>query len=214
MSGMIMMMQRFGGFITGGQVDSRRKNFYVEKGFQRSFALFFALVVLVLILASGASFYVFFDNILERNIYTIHPRTSNFSDAFTSELALFFVEVTIAAIVIIFIAMDRFMNKITKSLMVYERLAERLAKLDFKKANSRETDRLFGLQSKYDGLTEKYSDDILVLREKVARMGQLIKLLDEDAGLPKEKRITLVKELGELKVVLDAKMREYKLGGE
>jgi len=214
MSGMIMIMQRLGGFITGGQVDSRRNNFYVEKGFQRSFALFFALVVLVLIIASGASFYVFLGNILEQNIYTIHPRVRNLSEAITPELIQFFVEVTFAAIIIIFIAADRFLNRITKSLMDYERQAKRLAKLDFKKVNPLENDRFFSLQSKYDGLTEKYSNDILLLREKVARMGQLIKLLDEDAGLPKEKRIALVKELGELKEVLDAKMREYKLGRE
>ena len=214
MSGMIMIMQRLGGFIAGEQVDSRRNNFYVEKRFQKSFALFFALVVLVLIIASGASFYVFLGNILEQNIYTIHPRVSNLSEALTAELALFFIEITIAAIIIIFIAADRFLNRITKSLMVYERQAERLAKLDFKKVTPLENDRFFSLQSRYDGLREKCSDDILLLRKKVARMSQLIKLLDEDAGLPKEKRIALVKELGELKEVLDAKMREYKLGRE
>ncbi len=214
MSEVIMMMQKLGGFITGKQMDSRRKIFYVEKGFQKRFALFFALLVLVLIIASGASFYLFLENILEQNIYAVHPRVSNLSDAITSELVLFFVEVTIAAIIIIAIAVDRFLKKISKSIMVYERLAARLAKLDLKKVTPLENDRFFSLQSKYDGLTKKYSDDILLLREKVARMGQLIKLLDEDAGLPKGKRIVLVKELGELKEVLDAKVREYKLGRE
>lgn len=210
---MILILQRLGGFIMGEQVDSRRRNFYVEKEFQKSFAIFFVLVVFVLIIASGASCYVFLNNILEQNIYTIHPKVGSPSQAITSGLTMFFIPVTFVALIIILIAADRFMNNVRKSLMVYERMTCRLIKLDFKKARYLEPDRFSSLKGKYVALMGKYNGDILLLRNKIARMSQLIKLLDENTALSINERVALMNELKELKDVLDAKMQEYRLVG-
>lgn len=212
MTEMIMHLQKLGVLIAGEQVGNRRSNIYVQKDFQKSFILFFALVILVLIIATGAVLYIFLGNIIEQNIYTIHPKVDNLSKAITPELVNFFLAVTTAAVVIIIIAVDRLLNSVAKSLMVYERISERLAKLDFAKAKYLEPNRFFSLKHKYDGLMAKYGGDILKLRREARQMKQLIELMDEGTDITEEKRNALIRELGMLKEVMDATMREYTLG--
>jgi hypothetical protein len=102
MEAMTGLLQRIASFETRGKIDNRRRNFYVEKEFQKHFIMFFAGMILVLVLASGVAFYSFFSNIIEQNMYSIHPKIQTVREAITPNLILFFVEVTLLALLIIF----------------------------------------------------------------------------------------------------------------
>ncbi|MBU0768583.1 MAG: hypothetical protein KJ687_05805, partial [Proteobacteria bacterium] len=150
-------------------------------------------------------------NILEESMYTIHPKFTSIRDVLTPNLVLFFIEVSFIAFIIIIITVDRIMNRIAKSLMTYERIAERLASLDFKNAKAIEAKLFPNLHRQYTDLINKYSTDVSLLREKVIRINLLITLLEEGRDLPKEKKTLVMTELIELKGAVESKMTEYKL---
>lgn len=210
-SAIIKVMQKLGGLITGEKVDGRRTNFFVEKEFQKSFIMFFLVTVAVLIVASGTAFYAYFNHVLEQNMYTIHPKARSISDIITPNLLIFFVVVTVIAMIIIVLAVDRLLNGIVKSLKTYELIAQRLAKLDFKTAYDARVDRFFPLHRQYTGLIEKYSADILQLREQVERMESLMELLGENDQASPENNLSRYRELTALKMTVEAKLAEYAL---
>lgn len=205
------ILQRIGGLLTGEKADGRRSNFFVEKEFQKSFILFFLVMVSLLIGVSGVAYYLFLQKILEESMYTIHPKFASIREVLTPNIILFFGEVSVIAFVIIIITVDRILNGIAKSLMAFERIAERLAKLDFRKARSIETKHFHNLHRQYMDLIDKYSMDISLLREKVMRINLLVKLLEESDDMPKEKKIVALTELIELKGAVESKLTEYKL---
>lgn len=205
------MLQRIGSVLTGEKVDGRRSNFYVEKEFQKSFIAFFLVMIFLLIVVSGGAFYIFLHKVLEESIYTIHPKFTSIRDVITPSLVLFFVEVTVIAFIIIVIAVDRILNRIAKSLMTYERIVEQMTKLDFKKARAIKVKLFHNLHRQCMDLIDKYSIDISLLREKVARINLLVKLLEENNGMPKENKILAMTELIELKGAVGSKLMEYKL---
>lgn len=211
MSIMVTILKKVGGLLTGEKLDGRRSIFFVEREFQKSFILFFLVMVSLLIIVSGGAYYTMLHNVLEESIYTIHPKFTSIRDVVTLNLVLFFVEVSIIAFIIIMITVDRIMNRIAKSLMTYERIAERLAALDFKKAKAMEAKLFPNLHRQYMDLIDKYSTDVSLLREKVIRINLLITLLEESRDLPKEKKTLVMTELIELKGAVESKLTEYKL---
>jgi hypothetical protein len=214
MSVMIMLMQKFGGLITGEKVDGRRRNYFVEKEFQKNFVIFFLVTVTVLIVASGTAFYAFFNHLLEQNIYTIHPKARSIKDIITPNLIIYFIVVTAIAMIIIVIAVDRLLNSIARSLKTYELIAQRLARLDFKTASATEVDRFFPLHRQYKGLIGKYSTDIIQLREQVTRLGGLIASREEKDHVSEGDNLAFFKELSALKNAVEAKLVEYELDRE
>ena len=228
MEAVTSLLQRIASFETRGKSDDRRRNFpaekefqkrviirrrnfYVEKEFQKRFILFFAGMILVIIVASGFAFYSFFNHLLEQNIYTIHPRGQTVREVITPNLILFFVEMTILALIIIFIAADRILNKTSKSLMKYEKLAAHLANLDFKRAGAADIDSFSNLNKQYRTLMEKYSSDIVFLKTNIARMSVLLEHLEQyDDATDNETKLATMTDLIELKGAIAAKLAEYK----
>ncbi len=213
MEAMTGLLQRMASFETRGKIDNRRRNFYVEKEFQKHFIFFFAGMILVLILASGVAFYNFFSNIIEQNMYAIHPKIQTVREAITPNLILFFVEVTLLALIIIFLTADRILNRTSKSLMKYEKLAEHLANLDLKRAGAVEIDSFQNLNKQYRMLVEKYSSDVILLKKNVVRMALLLDQLeryDDDADADDDRKLSTMTELIELKGAVAAKLAEYK----
>ena len=102
-------------------------------------------------------------------------------------------------------------QRIAKSLMAFERIAARLAKLDFRKARAIETKHFPNLHRQYMDLIDKYSIDISLLKEKVMRINLLVKLLEESDNMPREKKIVALTELIELKGAVESKLAEYQL---
>lgn len=211
MEAMTGLLQRIASFETRGKVDNRRRNFYVEKEFQKQFILFFAGMILVLIISSGLAFYSFFSNIIEQNMYSIHPRIQTVREVITPNLILFFVEVTLLALIVIFLTADRILNRTSKSLMKYEKLSEHLANLDFKRAGAVDADNFTNLSKQYRTLVERYSSDITMLKKNIARMSLLFEQLERCAGDDDEDRkLSTMTELIELKGAVAAKLAEYK----
>lgn len=205
------IFRKIGGLLTGEKPDGRRTNFFVEKEFQKSFIFFFVVMITFMVIISGGAYYLMLHTVLEQNIYTIHPKFTSLRDVLTPNLILFFVEVTLIAFVIIVIAVDRILSRVSKSLMTYERIAERLTMLEFKKAQAIEADHFPNLHRQYADLIDKYSADISQLKEKMSRIKLLIELLEERNGTPKEKKTLAMTELIELKGAVESKLKEYKL---
>jgi hypothetical protein len=97
--------------------------------------------------------------------------------------------------------------------MTYERIADRLATLDFRGARAMETKLFPRLHGEYVDLIDKYSADIALLKEKVGRIQALIELLDGHQKMPEEKKDMAMTELFELNGAVESKMAEYKLNG-
>jgi hypothetical protein len=211
MSIMVAILKRIGALLAGEKLDGRRNTFFVEKEFQKSFILFFLVMVSFLIIASGGAYYIMHRSVLEESMYMIHPKFTNIRDVLTPNLILFFIEVSCIAFIIIIVTVDRIMKRIAKSLMSYERIAERLAKLDFKKAKAIETKLFPDLHRQYMDLIDKCSTDVSLLREKMIRINMLLTLLEESGDLSKEKKTLAMTELIELKGDVESKLKEYKL---
>jgi hypothetical protein len=205
-----ILMQKVGGVITGETMKGRRTIFYVEKGFQKSFVLFFLVLISVLIVSSGIIFFLILNNVLEQNMYTSHPKYGSLSEVFMSNLLLYFIEITVISMMVVIFAVDRVLKKTAKSLNIYEQIAERLTQLKFKEAAAVEADRFFSLHQQFMGLIGKMTADIVLLKEKAARIDHLIYLLDEN-NIPEEKSAALWKEMAELKAAIDSKLLEYRL---
>jgi methyl-accepting chemotaxis protein len=205
-----LIMQKIDGIITGETVKSRRTIFYVEKGFQKSFALFFLVLVSVLVVSSGAVLFLLINNVLEQNMYTSHPTVRNMSEIFMPNLIYYFIEITVIAMIVVIFAVDRMLKKTARSLGIYERIAERLAQLDLKKAAAVEADHFFSLHEQYMEFIGKMSADVVLLREKTTRIGCLIHSLEED-NMTKEQNATLWQEMAKLKAEIELKLMAYKL---
>jgi hypothetical protein len=205
-----LLIQKIGGIITGETVKGRRTIFYVEKGFQKSFALFFLVLVSVLVVSSGAVFFLIVNNVLEQNMYTSHPTVGSMSDIFMPNLILYFVEITVIFMIVVIFAVDRVLKKTARSLGIYERIAERLVQLDLKKAAAVEADHFFGLHKQYMDLIGKMSEDVVLMREKTTHIGRLIHSLEED-NMTKEQNTALWREMAELETAIESKLMVYKL---
>lgn len=205
------VFRRIGGLLTGEKVDGRRNNFFVEKEFQRSFILFFLVIVSLLIIFSGAAYFVMLRNVLEESIYVIHPRFKGTTEVLTFNLVLFFVEVSVIFFVIIIMTVDMVMRRISKALLAYERIAGCLAALDFRRAKASGTKLFPRLHGQYMDLIDRYSADICLLKEKVIRMHILLEMLGGPEEIPGEKKNAAMAELLELDGAVKAKMAEYKL---
>jgi methyl-accepting chemotaxis protein len=148
----------------------------------------------------------------EESMYYIHSNFKNMTEMATFKLLLFFVEFSVIFFIIIIIAADIMMRRIAKEFMSYERIADRLAALDFRKAAAIIADaKLFSrLHRQYMYLIDKYSTDVSLLKEKLTRIKALIALLG-DGDMPEEKKNMATTELFELHNAVKAKMAEYKL---
>jgi methyl-accepting chemotaxis protein len=208
-SGVItLLIQKIGGIIAGETIKGRRSLFYVEKGFQKSFVLFFLVLISVLIVSSGAVFFLIINNVLEQNMYTSHPTVGSMSEIFMPNLILYFIEITAISMIVVIFAVDRVLKKTARSLGIYERIAERLIQLDLKKAAAVEADQFFSLHIQYMDLIGKLSADIVLLREKTTRMGRLLRSLEEDS-MTKEQSAVLWKEMAELKAAIGSTLTAY-----
>lgn len=207
------IFKKMGSLLTGEKMDGRRNNFFVEREFQRSFIVFFLVIAAMLVIASGMAYYFMVRGVIEESMYVIHPRFRGITDIVTSSLVMFFGEVSVIFLTIIIITADRMMRRIAKSLMTYERIADRLATLDFRGARAMETKLFPRLHGEYVDLIDKYSADIALLKEKVGRIQALIELLDGHQKMPEEKKDMAITELFELNGAVESKMAEYKLNG-
>jgi methyl-accepting chemotaxis protein len=205
-----LLIQKVGGIITGETVKSRRTIFYVEKGFQKSFVLFFLLLISVLVVSSGAVFFLILNNVLEQNMYTSHPTVRSISEIVMSDLILYFIEITVISMIVVIFAVDRVLKKTARSLHIYERIAERLVQLDLKKAAAVEADHFFSLHKQYMEFIGKMSADVVLLREKTTRIGRLIHSLEED-NMTQKQNAALWREMAELKAAIESKLMAYKL---
>lgn len=209
MSGMItVLIQKIGGIIAGETIKGRRSLFYVEKGFQKSFVLFFLVLISVLIVSSGAVFFLIINNVLEQNMYTSHPTVRSMSEIFMPNLILYFIEITAISMIVVIFAVDRVLKKTARSLGLYERIAERLVQLDLKKAAAVEADHFFSLHKQYMDLIGKLSTDIVLLREKTMRMGRLLHSLEEGT-MTKEQSAAFWQEMAELKAAIGSTLTAY-----
>ncbi|MHB8091950.1 MAG: hypothetical protein ACYDH8_10205 [Syntrophales bacterium] len=205
------IFKKMGSFLTGEKIDGRRNNFYVEKDFQKRFILFFLVIISLLIIVSGVASFIMLRGFFEESMYYIHPNFKGITEMATFKLILFFVEFSVIFFIIIIIAADIMMRRIAKELMSYERIADRLAALDFRKAAAIADAKLFSrLHRQYMYLIDKYSTDVSLLKEKLTRMQVLIALLG-DGDMPEEKKNMATTELFELHNAVKAKMAEYKL---
>jgi hypothetical protein len=210
-SGLItLLIQKVGSIITGETVKGRRTIFYVEKGFQKSFVLFFLVLVSVLVVSSGAVFFLVINSVLEQNMYTIHPTVRSLSEIFMPNLIFYFAAITAISMVVVIFAVDRVLKKTARSLGIYERIAEYLVQLDLKKAAAVEPDHFFSLHKQYVDLIRKMSADVALLKGKTARIGRLIQSLEED-NITEKQNAALWKEMAELKAAIGSKLIAYKL---
>lgn len=205
------IVKKMGSLLTGERMDGRRKNFFVEKEFQKSFIIFFLVTVSLLIIVSGVAYYIMLRGVLEENMYVVHPRFRGTLEVLTFKFGLFFVEVSVIFFAIIIITVDRMMRRIAKSLMTYERMADRLTTLDFRRARDMEAKLFPRLHREYMGLIDRYSTDISLLKEKVARIQGLVESLEGHRDMPAEKKNRAMTELLELDGAVKAKMAEYEL---
>jgi hypothetical protein len=98
-------------------------------------------------------------------------------------------------------------------MMKYEKLAEHLANLDFKRAGAVEIDSFQNLFKQYRTLVEKYSSDVNLLKMNVAKMASLLDQLeryDDDTAADDDTNLATMTELLELKGAVAAKLAEYK----
>jgi len=206
------IFRKTGSFLTGERIDGRRNAFFVERDFQKDFIFFFLLIISLLIIASGVAYYVIMRDTLEESLYVIHPRFRGTMEVLTWNLVLFFAEVSGIFFIIIIMTVDGMMRRITKSLMTYERIADRLAMLDLRRARGMEMKLFPVLRRQYLDLINKYSGDVLLLKEQLTRMGLLLTELREGApDMPVEKKKMAMTELLELHCAVKSKIAEYKL---
>lgn len=161
-------------------LEIRRKNFYVEKKFQRNFILYYLIVVLTLIFFSGIAFYFFFNNIIEHSLYTIHPKVQSVRDIIVPNLMLFFVLMTLIALITIIFVANVIFKKVGKSFEVYKKVSERIKSLDFKDASMINIDSAANLSKSYNDLIEKYSNDVKMLRDIASQILEIFNKLEEN----------------------------------
>lgn len=207
MESIIRVLQKIVFTYKSSEAHRMRRNFYVEKEFQRIFIAKFLYIILALTLLSGVAFYLFFNHLIEQNMNALLVSAFTAKKIILTNFTLFVVEIILLDLVIVIIAADRIFKGVEKALMKFEKLSEYIENFDLKKAGSIEIETFRNLFNQYSGLIERYSSYVGYIRENLVSMLNLLQEIQKcDSVGDEKKKMSLLKELARVRCLIDSKL--------